>query len=324
VKLQQLRYLTAIVRNNLNISAAADSLYTSQPGISKQLRLLEEELGVELFGRNGKHLTEVTPVGRQIIAKAENILREVNNIQMLAEEYRDDRRGDLSIATTHTQARYALPPVIKAFRERYPAVNLQVHQGSPAQIAELVQSGEVDFAIATESLELFEDLVMLPCYVWQRCVLVPCGHPLAALGRLTLQDVARYPLVTYVFGFTGRSQLDEAFRDVQLKPVVAFTATDADVIKTYVRLGMGVGIVARMAYDSQQDQDLVRLDAGHLFAANVTKIGFRRGMFLRCYMYDFVELFAPHLLRERVQMAERLQSSDEVIAMFDGLELPVR
>ncbi|HRD66292.1 MAG TPA: HTH-type transcriptional regulator CysB [Candidatus Competibacter sp.] len=324
MKLQQLRYLTAIVRNNLNISAAADSLYTSQPGISKQLRLLEEELGVELFGRNGKHLTEVTPVGRQIIAKAENILREVNNIQMLAEEYRDDRRGDLSIATTHTQARYALPPVIKAFRERYPAVNLQVHQGSPAQIAELVQSGEVDFAIATESLELFEDLVMLPCYVWQRCVLVPCGHPLAALGRLTLQDVARYPLVTYVFGFTGRSQLDEAFRDVQLKPVVAFTATDADVIKTYVRLGMGVGIVARMAYDSQQDQDLVRLDAGHLFAANVTKIGFRRGMFLRCYMYDFVELFAPHLLRERVQMAERLQSSDEVIAMFDGLELPVR
>lgn len=323
VKLQQLRYLTAIVRNNLNISAAADSLYTSQPGISKQLRLLEEELGVELFGRNGKHLTEVTPVGRQIIAKAESILREVNNIQMLAEEYRDDRRGNLSIATTHTQARYALPPVIKAFRERYPAVNLQVHQGSPAQIAELVQSGEVDFAIATESLELFEDLVMLPCYIWQRCVLVPCGHPLTTLGRLTLQDVARYPLVTYVFGFTGRSQLDDAFRSVQIRPVVAFTATDADVIKTYIRLGMGVGIVARMAYDPQQDQDLVRLDAGHLFAANVTKIGFRRGMFLRCYMYDFVELFAPHLSRERVRVVERLRSSDEVVAMFDGLELPV-
>jgi LysR family cys regulon transcriptional activator len=173
MKLQQLRYLTAIVRNNLNISSAAESLYTSQPGISKQLRLLEEELGVELFGRNGKHLTEVTAIGRQIIAKAESILREVNNIQILAEEYRDDRRGSLSIATTHTQARYALPPVIKIFRERYPAVTLQIHQGSPAQIADLVQSGEVDFAIATESLELFEDLVMMPCYVWQRCVLVP-------------------------------------------------------------------------------------------------------------------------------------------------------
>jgi LysR family cys regulon transcriptional activator len=323
VKLQQLRYLTAIIRNNLNISAAADSLYTSQPGISKQLRLLEEELGVELFSRNGKHLTEITPVGHQIILKAENILREVNNIQILAEEYRDDRRGSLSIATTHTQARYALPPVIKAFRERYPAVSLQVHQGSPAQIAELVQSGEVDFAIATESLELFEDLIMMPCYAWQRCVLVPRGHPLTELDHLTLQDVARYPLVTYVFGFTGRSQLDEAFRNAQLKPSVAFTATDADVIKTYVRLGMGVGIVARMAYDPQQDQDLVQLDAGHLFASNVTKIGFRRGTFLRCYMYDFIELFAPHLQRERVRVAERLQSLEEVTALFQGLELPV-
>ncbi len=323
MKLQQLRYLTAIVRNNLNISAAADSLYTSQPGISKQLRLLEEELGVELFSRNGKHLTEITPVGHQIIAKADSILREVNNIQILAEEYRDDRRGSLSIATTHTQARYALPPVIKLFRERYPAVGLQVHQGSPSQIAELAQSGEVDFAIATESLELFEDLAMMPCYVWQRCVLVPSGHPLTELDQLTLHDVARYPLVTYVFGFTGRSQLDEAFRNAQLKPNVVFTATDADVIKTYVRLGMGVGIVARMAYDPRQDQDLVRLDAGHLFAANVTKIGFRRGTFLRCYMYDFIELFAPHLTRERVRLVERMQSAEEIASLFEALELPV-
>ncbi len=323
VKLQQLRYLIAIVRNNMNISAAAESLYTSQPGISKQLRLLEEELGVELFNRNGKHLTEMTPIGRQIIIKVEVILREVNNIQILAEEYRDDRRGSLSIATTHTQARYALPPVVKLFRERYPAVTLQIHQGSPAQIAEMVQSGEVDFAIATESLELFDDLVMMPCYVWQRCVLAPCGHPLTQLNQLTLQDVARYPLVTYVFGFTGRSQLDEAFRNAQLKPVVAFTATDADVIKTYVRLGMGVGIVARMAYDPKQDQDLVRLDAGHLFAANVTRIGFRRGMFLRCYMYDFIELFAPHLTRERVKIIERLQTLEEVDASFKDVELPI-
>ncbi|MFO1425184.1 MAG: HTH-type transcriptional regulator CysB [Candidatus Competibacteraceae bacterium] len=323
MKLQQLRYLVAIVRNNMNISAAAESLYTSQPGISKQLRLLEEELGVELFNRNGKHLTEMTPIGRQIIVRVEVILREINNIQILAEEYRDDRRGGLSIATTHTQARYALPPVVKLFRERYPAVTLQIHQGSPAQIAEMVQSGEVDFAIATESLELFEDLVMMPCYVWQRCVLVPCDHPLAGLDYLTLQDVARYPLVTYVFGFTGRSQLDEAFRSSQLKPKVAFTATDADVIKTYVRLGMGVGIVARMAYDPKQDQDLVRLEAGHLFAANITRIGFRRGMFLRCYMYDFIELFAPHLTRERVRMMERLRTLEEVDALLDDVELPI-
>ena len=324
MKLQQLRYLIAIVRNHLNISAAAESLYTSQPGISKQLRLLEEELGVELFSRNGKHLTEMTPIGRQIIARAEMILREVNNIQILAEEYRDDRRGSLSIATTHTQARYALPSVIRVFRECYPAVTLQVHQGSPVQIAELVRSGEVDFAIATEALELFEDLVMMPCYVWQRCVLVPQGHPLLELDSLSLCDVARYPLVSYVFSFNGRSQLDEVFRSAQLKPSVVFTATDADIIKTYVRLGMGVGIVARMAYDPQQDSDLVRLDAGHLFASNVTKIGFRRGMFLRCYMYDFMELFASHLTAERVRMVERMESPEEVAVLFEGVDLPVR
>ncbi len=324
MKLQQLRYLIAIVRNSLNISAAAESLYTSQPGISKQLRLIEEELGVELFSRNGKHLTEITPIGRQIIARAEMILREVNNIQILAEEYRDDRRGSLSIATTHTQARYALPPVIKTFRERYPAVTLQVHQGSPAQIAELVRLGEVDFAIATESLDLFEDLVMMPCYVWQRCILVPQRHPLVDLKCLSLSDVARYPLVSYVFSFTGRSQLDEAFRNAQLKPSVVFTATDADIIKTYVRLGLGVGIVARMAYDPQQDQDLVQLDAGHLFSSNVTKIGFRRGMFLRCYMYEFMELFASHLTAERVRMVEGMESPEEVAALFELVDLPVR
>ncbi len=323
MKLQQLRYLIAIVRNNLNISAAAESLYTSQPGISKQLRLLEEELGVDLFSRNGKHLTEVTPIGCHIITKAENILREVNNIQILSEEYRDDRRGSLSIATTHTQARYALLPVIKVFRERYPAVTLQIHQGSPEQIAELVQSGKVDFAIATEALELFDDLVMMPCYVWQHCILVPSGHPLSELSCLTLCDVAQYPLVTYVFGFTGRSQLDEAFRSVQIKPNVAFTATDADVIKTYVRLGMGVGIVARMAYDQSQDQDLVQLNASHLFATNTTKIGFRRGTFLRSYMYDFIELFSLHLTRERVQEAEQASSPEEVAVIFDSLELPL-
>ncbi|PIE82832.1 MAG: HTH-type transcriptional regulator CysB [Candidatus Contendobacter odensis] len=323
MKLQQLRYLIAIVRNGLNISAAAESLYTSQPGISKQLRLLEEELGVELFSRNGKHLSGITPVGHQIIAKAEAILREVNNIQILSEEYRDDRRGSLSIATTHTQARYALPPVLRTFREHYPAVTLQVHQGSPAQIAELVRSGEVDFAIATEALELFDDLVMMPCYIWRRCILVPRGHPLVEIDQLTLNDVARYPLVTYVFGFTGQSQLDEAFRNAQLKPNVAFTATDADVIKAYVRLGMGVGIIARMAYDPLYDQDLIRLDAGHLFAMNVTKLGFRRGMFLRCYMYAFMELFSSHFSQDRVRKAEKAESLEEVDALFSNVQLPV-
>lgn len=324
MKLQQLRYLTAIAKNNLNISAAAEALYTSQPGVSKQIRLLEDELGIELFNRNGKHLTHITSIGRQIIARAENILREVRNIQVLAEEFRDDRRGNLSVATTHTQARYALPKVIKEFRERYPDVTLQLHQGSPAQIAELALSGEVDFAIATEANELFEELVMMPCYLWDRCILTPKDHPLTQLNTLTLLDVARYPLITYVFGFTGKSQLDEAFRVAKIKPTVVLTATDADVIKTYVRLGVGIGIIARMAYDPDYDMDLVCLDAGHMFGSNVTRIGFRRGTYIRGYMYDFIKLFASHLSREVVQAVERLQLQEEVDVLFEGLEFPVR
>jgi LysR family cys regulon transcriptional activator len=323
VKLQQLRYLVAIVKHNLNISAAAESLYTSQPGVSKQIRLLEDELGVELFSRNGKHLTHITPVGRQIVEKAESILREIRNIQTLTAEFRDDRSGNLSIATTHTQARYALPRVIQAFRERYPAVTLQIHQGSPVQIAELASSGEVDFAIATEAMELFEELLMLPCYRWNRSLVTPRDHPLTRLAKITLEDVAQYPLVTYVFGFNGRSKLDEAFRSAKLNPKVAFTATDTDVIKTYVRLGLGVGIVAGMAYDPEHDSDLVKLDASHLFAASLTRIGFRRGTFLRGYMYDFIELFAPHLTPSVIQAAESAQSPEELEALFDKMELPV-
>jgi LysR family cys regulon transcriptional activator len=323
VKLQQLRYLMAIAKNNLNISAAADSLYTSQPGVSKQIRLLEDELGVELFNRNGKHLTHVTPVGRQILGKAEGILSEVRNIQRLAEEYRDDRSGNLAIATTHTQARYALPKVIRRFRESYGAVTIQIHQGSPNQIAEMALSGEVDFAIATEAMELFEDLLMMPCYLWGRCVLTPKDHPLTERQTLTLQDVAQYPLVTYVFGFTGRSQLDKAFKAAKLKPKVVFTATDADVIKTYVKLGLGVGIIARMAYDPDQDQDLACLDAGHLFAFNTTRIGFRQGMFLRGFMYDFIEFFAPHLTRQVVQRVEKAKSDEEIEVLLAGFDLPV-
>jgi LysR family cys regulon transcriptional activator len=323
LKLQQLRYLSAIAQNNLNISAAAESLYTSQPGVSKQIRLLEEELGVELFSRNGKHLTRISPVGEQILERARVILQEARNIQTLAEEARHHERGNLSIATTHTQARYALPPVIQRFRARYPQVTLQLHQGSPTQIAELAASGEVDFAIATEAIALFEDLVMMPCYLWNRCIITPRDHPLTREPTLTLRAVAECPLVTYVFGFTGRSKLDEAFRNQQLKPRVVFTATDADVIKTYVRLGLGIGIVAHMACDPEYDPDLVALDASHLFAPSTTKIGFRRGMLLRGYMYDFISEFAPHLTREVVQRAEQAGSNDAINALFQEQDLPV-
>ncbi len=321
MKLQQLRYLIAIVRNNLNISSAAETLFTSQPGISKQIRLLEDELGVELFRRNGKHLTAVTPAGGRILEYAERILQEVKNIQSVAAEFRDERRGSLSIATTHTQARYALPAVIQQFRQRYPQVSMHLHQGSPTQIAELAANGAVDFAIATEAIELFDDLVMMPCYHWNRCVLVPCDHALTREPALTLQALAAQPLVTYVFGFTGRSQLDEAFVHANLHPQVVFTATDADVIKTYVRLGIGVGIVAHMAFDPQVDLDLCALSAEHLFPRSTTKIGFRKGSVLRGYMYDFIELFAPHLTRSLVEQVQAADT-DQRAALFQDISLP--
>lgn len=323
MKLQQLRYIWEVAHHDLNVSATAQSLYTSQPGISKQIRLLEDELGVEVFARSGKHLTRVTPAGERIINTAGEILRKVESIKQIAQEFSNEKKGTLSIATTHTQARYALPPVISSFIKQYPDVSLHMHQGSPMQIAEMAADGTVDFAIATEALELFGDLIMMPCYKWNRCVVVPQGHPLAKLPKLTLEAVAEYPIVTYVFGFTGRSKLDEAFNHRGLTPKVVFTAADADVIKTYVRLGLGVGIVAGMAVDAKLDSDLVALDASELFEASVTKIGFRRGTFLRGFMCDFIEKFAPHLTREVMAKAIQCHNKQELEELFNGVELPV-
>ena len=322
MKLQQLRYILEVAHHDLNVSATAQSLYTSQPGISKQIRLLEDELGVEVFSRSGKHLTRITPAGERIIATAGEILRKVDSIKQIAQEFSNERKGTLTLATTHTQARYALPPIIQKFIKNYPDVSLHMHQGSPMQICEMTVDGTADFAIATEALELFADLVMMPCYRWNRCVIVPKGHPLTQLSSLTLEALAEWPLVTYVFGFTGRSKLDEAFSNRGLSPKVVFTAADADVIKTYVRLGLGVGIVAHMAVDPVADPDLVVIDASQLFESSVTKIGFRRGTFLRGYMYEFIEAFAPHLTREMIDQALLCSNKVELEALFDGVELP--
>ncbi|MEM8561020.1 MAG: HTH-type transcriptional regulator CysB [Pseudomonadota bacterium] len=323
MKLQQLRYIWEVAHHELNVSATAQSLYTSQPGISKQIRLLEDELGVEIFARSGKHLTHVTPAGEVILETAGEVLRKVESIKQVAQEYSNERKGALSIATTHTQARYALPGIIEKFMERYPDVSLHMHQGTPMQISELAADGTVDFAIATEALELFSDLIMMPCYRWNRCILVPRDHPLTQLSTLTLEAVAAHPIVTYVFGFTGRSKLDEAFVEKGLEPRVVFTAADADVIKTYVRLGLGIGIVAAMAYDDQNDGDLVALDASHLFNSSVTRIGCRKGTFLRGYMYEFIEDFAPHLTRDVVQEAFQHHSKAELEELFSHIKLPV-
>ncbi|WP_028305213.1 HTH-type transcriptional regulator CysB [Oceanospirillum maris] len=323
MKLQQLRYIWEVAHHDLNVSATAQSLYTSQPGISKQIRLLEDELGIEIFARSGKHLTRITPAGKDVIDLAGQILRTVDNIKQVAQEFSDDKKGSLTLATTHTQARYALPMVIRDFIAKYPDVSLHMKQGTPIQISEMVSEGAADFAIATEAMELFSDLVMLPCYRWNRCVLVPKDHPLTKVKQpMSLEDVAEHPIVTYVFGFTGRSKLDEAFSEKGLKPKVVFTAADSDVIKTYVRMGMGVGIVAGMAYDEQTDTDLVALDASHLFESSTTKIGIRRGTFMRGYMYDFVTRFAPHLDRDLIDAALACSSKTDLEALFDHIELP--
>jgi len=325
MKLQQLKYIVEVLNNNLNVSATAENLYTSQPGISKQVRMLEDELGVQIFGRSGKHLTHVTPAGKEIINLAREIHSKVESIKAVANEHTLPDQGKLNIATTHTQARYALPQVIQGFMQKFPKVSLHMHQGTPTQISEAAARGDADFAIATEALHLYSDLVMLPCYHWTRSIVVAKTHPLAKKRHnLTIEDIAQYPLITYVFGFTGRSELDKAFNEQGLEPHIVFTATDADVIKTYVRLGLGVGVVASMAIDQVTDTDLVCINASHLFAASTTKIGFRKGTFLRTYMYDFIERFAPHLTKELVERASLLRNQDEVDALFKNIELPVR
>jgi LysR family cys regulon transcriptional activator len=320
--LRQLRYIAAVARYGLNVSATAEHLFTSQPGVSKQIRLLEDELGVEIFERTGRQLTRITAAGEAIIALANQVIHETENIEQVAQEYRDPSSGSLSIATTHTQARYALPPVIDRFRAAYPRVALHMNQGTPMQIAEMAANGAVDFAIATEAMEHFEDLVMMPCYHWDRAVIVRRDNPLAELPEITLADVASQPMITYVFGFTGRSRLDKAFNNAGLTPNVVLTATDADVIKTYVRHGLGIGIMANMAYEPQADADLMRIDASHLFESSTTRIGFRRNTRLRSYMYAFIEEFAPHLTREVVDAALAAESPEAREALFADLELP--
>ena len=323
MKLHQLRYLAAVAQSGLNITAAAQKLHTSQPGVSKQIKLLEDELGFQIFVREGRNLTRITPVGQQVIERALRILQEAQSIRDLSTELRDEGRGSLSIGTTHTQARYVLPSVIREFRSRYPNVRLNLHQGTSEQIAEMVAQDRIDCAIATGSEKLFADLTLMPCYSWHRAVVVPNTHPLANAGRLTLKALASYPIISYTFSFTGPSSLHDAFARSGLTPNVAITARDADVIKTYVRLGLGVGIVAHMAID-EQDADLTVIEASHMFPAHTTWIGFRRGTLLRKYMYEFAQLLAPHLDRRLVDRAHRAASAEEAAALFATIKLPER
>ncbi len=298
MNLTQLRYIREIVRQDLSISNASLALHTSQSGVSRQVQLLEEELKLQIFQRNGKRLTGITEPGKLILDLADRLLCELDNIKRVGEEFSQKERGTLTIATTHTQARYFLPPAVKQFMADYPEVTLSIHQGNPTQVAEQVASGEADIGIATEAISTYESLISLPCYEWNRCIVAPEGHPLLQDRPLTLEKIVRYPLITYDFAFTGGSLVNRVFNEAGLVPNVVLTAIDADVIKTYVNLGLGIGLLAVMAYNPERDLPLQMLDASHLFPASTTYLGLRRDAFLRGYAYDFIQLLIPEMNRE--------------------------
>ncbi len=320
----QLQYAVAIARHGLSVTQAAAALGTSQPAISRALKALERELGFDLFVREGRAFSRITPQGVKVLEYATRALAEIDSLKAVAADLNQDSRGTLAIATTHTQARYVLPPVVQAFREKYPDVELHLHQGTSEQIAEMVATDRVQLAIATGSDGLFPGLVLLPVYRWHRQVIVPRKHPLAGVEKLTLKELAKYPLVTYVFSFSGASSLHTVFAREGLVPRVALTARDSDVIKTYVRLGLGVGIVASVAIEAAHDADLTVVDASHLFPIHTTWVGFRRGTLLRNFAYDFMQLFGPHLTRRLVDRAIEARDGDGQSELFRKISLPAR
>ena len=310
MKLQQLRYLREVVKRGLNVSEAAEALYTSQPGISKQIRLLEEELGVQILVRHGKRVIDLTEPGRLIVEIADRMLQDADSLKAVGREFGNEDTGALSIATTPTQARYALPSVVQRFRAQHSRVRLNLREGSPEQIVDLVASGAVDVGIVTELYPQEERLVLLPCYQWNRAVITRHDHPLLKDKQLTLEAIARYPIVTYDFAFNPGSPIGKAFEAKGIKLNIALTAVDADVIKSYVELGVGVGIIAKMAFNPGRETGLRLLDASHLFEPSMTRIAVRRNAYLRRYVYDFIELFAPHLSRSVVEKTMRGPGTD--------------
>ena len=322
MKLLQFKYILEVARQKLNISLAAEALYTSQPGISKQIRQLEEELGIKIFERKGKNLVEITAAGQEVIHIAESILEQVENIKNISKDFNDASMGTLSIATTHTYARYVMPTMVKKFTSNYPNVSLRILQGTPNQILEFVENRVANFGIVTEDPDLFAGLVTLPCYNWVPKIVVPKNHELIKMSKLTLADIVKYPLVTYLPGFNGRTKVDKAFKKSGLCPQVVLEASDTDVIKTYVKQGFGVGIIASPAYDAVEDKELSSIDVSHLYEKCTTQVVFRMGTVLRAYMHDFIESFAPHLSREIVSKVLSKENTMELRLALDDIELP--
>ena len=304
MNLHQFRFVQEAVRRDLNLTETAKALFTSQPGVSKAILELEAELGVDIFARHGKRLRRITEPGRQVLKSIETIMREVGNLKRIGEEFSQQDAGTLSIATTHSQARYFLPGPIAQMRRRFPKVTISLHQGTPEQVAKMVYEEVGDFGLATESLNNYADLVSLPCYEWQHVLVLPAGHPLTQVDRVSLEDLAPLPLISYHPSFSGRKRIDAAFATRQLVPNIVLEAIDADVIKTYVKLGLGIGIVAEIAMrDEPQGGELVPRPAGHLFGQNVARIAFKRGAYLRNFVYAFVEMLSDRLSRSLVERA---------------------
>ena len=304
MNLHQFRFVQEAVRRNLNLTEAAKALHTSQPGVSKAIIELEDELGVEIFARHGKRIKRVTEPGQHVLQSIEVILREVQNLKRIGEQFSTQDSGKLSIATTHTQARYVLPQPVAKLRQIYPKVGIELHQGSPDQVAQMLMTDVAEIGIATESLSQYEDLVTLPCYEWQHVLVLPFGHPLLDKERIHLEDLAKVPLITYHPSFTGRTRIDRAFASRQLAPNIVLEAIDSDVIKTYVKLGMGVGIVAEMAMAGEEKSpELVARPAGELFGQNIARVAFKRGVYLRHFVLRFAELLSDRLSRDLIQKA---------------------
>ena len=322
MKLQQLRFLDAVVRNNLNVSSAAEELYTSQPGVSHQIKLLEEELDIKIFERSGKKLTGISPAGYAVLEHVNDLLNSVKSIKQAAREYSNANRGSLSIATTHTQAQFILPSVLQKFSNKYPRIDLHVHQGNPKAMCKLAANNSVDFVIASETIDEFDELITIPAYKWNRFIVVPKGHSLAQKKEISLVDLASFPILTYMLGLTGRSKLDRTFHAANLEPNVVFTATDSDVIKTYVKLGFGVGIIAEMAKGSQHDEELTCVRADHLFPDSTIKIGFRHSRHISAFQYDFLHMMAPYLSLETIKEIAHTKALNDREKILETYEVP--
>ena len=321
MKLQQLRFLDAVVRNNLNVSAAAEELYTSQPGVSHQIKLLEDELDIQIFERSGKKLTSISPAGQAILEHVTNLLNCSKNIKQAAREFSKSNRGSLTIATTHTQAQFILPPILQRFSSKFPQIELRVHQGNPKSMSKLAANNQVDFVVASEVIDEQGDLITIPAYSWNRYIVVPADHVFTRMREVTLTDLAEHPILTYMLGLTGRSQLDKTFQAANLEPKVAFTATDSDVIKTYVRLGLGAGIIAEMACN-MDDPDLSYIDASHLFPDSQIKVGFRHSRHISAFQFEFLHMLAPYLDIDTIKELAKTRDRDEREAMLPVDKIP--